>query len=79
MECNTSLDVLRIGIPEGSLYRDFLIPMCRENIVRRLGTSAQDPILPGLGAPATRRAYSLIRMNKAQPPSEGCEAYHPLP
>ena len=24
-------------------------------------------------------AYSIIRMNKAQPPPEGLEAYHPLP
>jgi len=23
--------------------------------------------------------YSIIRMNKAQPPPEGYEAYHPLP
>ena len=24
-------------------------------------------------------AYSIIRMRNAQPPAEGCEAYHPLP
>jgi hypothetical protein len=24
-------------------------------------------------------AYSIIRMNKAQPPTEGLETYHPLP